>query len=417
MSSDRKYKCPFCDYRNDKERLVSHVEDNHSDMIPKYHTAARVVYNNINNKTTGYCVVCHRETEWDENRWKYKRFCGRDECRKALADQADKNMIKKYGTKTLLNDPQHQEKMMFNRSISGTYKFSDGGIKQYVGSYERKALEFMDKVLEIDSNDITVPGPILEYIHKGEKHTYIPDMYYVPYNLIIEIKDGGNNPNTRNMSEYRQKQIEKEKSIIKENKYNYIRLTNNEFDQLLSIFTELKYQMMDDVADKNKIIRIHEEVSAIPSASDQSVYIIPYGYKNTFNDEDVEGYGYTNDLNSIIVKDDDSAKFKKESFSDFLSGRNFNISTKPYTIREALEIDKDNIEYDFVIPEFNINLKVLDKNRIIPLIESIDDSIASDENGFYLYDKYSCIRTESYDTLEELESNRYKFNNIIGGVV
>lgn len=415
MSTPKKYKCPYCDYRGTREDLVSHVDKVHEDMIPENYTAARVVYNHINNRTSGSCIVCHRETEWDENRWKYKRLCGRPECKKALSDQADKNMTKKYGTKTLLNDPKHQEKMMFNRSISGTYKFTDGGIKNYVGSYEKKALEFMDKVLEIDSTDLIIPGPTIQYTHKNELHSYIPDMYYIPYNLIIEIKDGGNNPNTRNMEEYRKKQIEKEKEIIKLNKYNYIRLTNNEFDQLLSIFTELKYQMLNDKTDDGKIIRIHEEVSGIPSASDQSVYIVPYGFKNTFNDEYVEDYGYTTDLDSIIVKDKETNKFKKESFNDFLDGRNFNISTISYSIKEALTIDKENIDYNFNIKEYNIDLKILDKNTLIPLIESPDSHIASDPDGYYYYDELSCIRTKSYKTINELESNRYKFINIIGG--
>ena len=60
------------------------------------------------------------------------------------------------------------------------------------------------------------PGPILEYDHEGKTHLYITDFYYQPYNLIIEVKDGGDNPNKRNMPEYRQKQIEKEKYIILE---------------------------------------------------------------------------------------------------------------------------------------------------------------------------------------------------------
>ena len=39
------------------------------------------------------------------------------------------------------------KKMLENRKISGVYTFKDGEKKKYCGSYELKALEFMDKVL------------------------------------------------------------------------------------------------------------------------------------------------------------------------------------------------------------------------------------------------------------------------------
>ena len=44
--------------------------------------------------------------------------------------------------------------MLAGRKISGKYKFRDGTLKDYCGSYELTALEFMDKVLEIKSSDI-----------------------------------------------------------------------------------------------------------------------------------------------------------------------------------------------------------------------------------------------------------------------
>ena len=48
----------------------------------------------------------------------------------------------------MLKDPEYQNNIMLaNRSISGKYKFQDGTIRTYVGSYEHKFLEFMDKFL------------------------------------------------------------------------------------------------------------------------------------------------------------------------------------------------------------------------------------------------------------------------------
>ena len=63
----RKYKCPYCDTRLPKERLITHIEGQHEDMIPEGYTAARIVFNMINHKETGHCVQCRKETEWDEN--------------------------------------------------------------------------------------------------------------------------------------------------------------------------------------------------------------------------------------------------------------------------------------------------------------------------------------------------------------
>ena len=61
----------------------------------------------------------------------------------------------------------------------------------------------------------------------------------IPYNLIIEVKDGGDNPNNRSIPEYRAKQISKEKMI-----------TNNDFGQLLSMLAELKKQVVDKHEDE-----------------------------------------------------------------------------------------------------------------------------------------------------------------------
>ena len=56
----------------------------------------------------------------------------------------------------------------------------------------------------------------------------------------MDIKDGGKNPNNREMPEYRAKQNAKEKAIASSGLYNYIRLTDNQFDQLIEIMLDLK---------------------------------------------------------------------------------------------------------------------------------------------------------------------------------
>lgn len=253
MSKGKRYKCPYCDYRDFRPDLIDHVEEEHEDMIPKNYTPARVVYNSINKKDHGSCMICHKETKWDENKQRYDSFCENKKCREEYKKIVRSRMVKKYGTDNLLKDPEFQKKMLGNRSISGKYKFEDGGSIGYVGSYEKKFLEFMDKFLHIKSYDIISPGPTIPYMYKGKEHVWITDFLYEPYNLVFDIKDGGDNPNTRDMKEYREKQTAKEEAIAEYGEYNYIRLTDNNFEQLISIFMELK-----DKVDNKPLIRINE---------------------------------------------------------------------------------------------------------------------------------------------------------------
>ena len=155
-----------------------------------------------------------------------------------------------------MEDPEFQKKLLAGRRISGNYKFKDGGVRSYTGSYERNLLEMADKLLNIESKHIMTPGPTLEYSYNGETHKWIIDQYWEPWNLLIEVKDGGNNPNKRDMKEYRTKQLCKEVMITDRGDFNYLRLTNNEFPQLLEILMEIKKQNMDGVS--TPIIKIYE---------------------------------------------------------------------------------------------------------------------------------------------------------------
>lgn len=253
-------KCPYCSDKYTKEDLVPHIEDIHDDMIPKGYSAFRVVFDYINNKPAGYngkCVICGKDSGWNEDKGRYNRICNNPSCKSTYIKQFESSMNSKYGYSRISSTEEGQEKMLSNRKISGTYKFKDGIEKSYVGSYEKNALEFMDKVLHIKSEDIFTPGPTFKYLYNTSGHLYISDMYYQPYNLLIEVKDGGNNPNKRNMKEYREKQLAKEEYIIKNTNYNYIRLTNNDFSQLLAVFMDLKMSMVE-TSGKDRVIHVNE---------------------------------------------------------------------------------------------------------------------------------------------------------------
>jgi ribosomal protein S18 acetylase RimI-like enzyme len=300
----KKYKCPYCNEKLIRKDLINHINKEHKELIPQNYTSARVVYNLVNKVDHGTCRVCKKPTKWSEKTGRYEVLCANPKCKQHMRDEYKKNMLRVRGTYNILNDPEQQKKMLANRSISGKYKFSDGGIHTYTGTYEQKCLEFMDVVMQIPSKDILSPGPTLEYLYKGEKHFYITDFYYIPYNLIIEVKDGGNNPNTKispGMKSSREKTIEKEHIITDRGEYNYIRLTDNNFSQLIEVFMLIKDKLLN--GDDSKTIRINESQSIIES------YFIETNVNNKINtDYKPKGSKLLNNLKKVKITKDNAPK-------------------------------------------------------------------------------------------------------------
>lgn len=259
MGKVKRYKCPYCEARMDREKLIPHIAHNHEEMIPQGYTPRRVVFNYVNHKDGGRCVICGKPSRWVEESGHYDRYCS-EACRKKAREQYKANMLRVRGTTNILEDPEMQTKMLAGRSISGKYTFNDGGVKTYTGSYEAKLLEFADKGLNIPSEYIDTPGPILEYEYNGKIHKWVTDQYWWPWNLIIEVKDGGKNPNNRPMEDSRARQLCKEIMITDKGTYNYLRLTDNQFPQLIEILMEIKKENMDDAPNK-PIIKIYESVN------------------------------------------------------------------------------------------------------------------------------------------------------------
>ena len=299
--TSRKYKCPYCNEKGTRNDLIDHVLNQHEDMIPEGYSAARVVYDFINGKNYGICMICHDPVyEWNSKINRYYNLCKKPECRARVREIALERHMKTYGKETLLNDPEHQEKMLSHRKISGIYTFSNGEKVTYTGSYERKAIEFFDKILEVPAKDLQIPGPVIEYEFKGKKHFYISDIYYIPGNLLIEVKDGGSNPNNREMSEYREKQLAKEEMFTSMGVFNYVRLTNNDFSQLLDIFAEMKNEAIS-YPNPKLVFKINEEVGGLPRHGAPEAYIIPYGTNNVF-----DGFAFaSSDISDKIIRIDD----------------------------------------------------------------------------------------------------------------
>ena len=293
MPTNTRWKCPFCDTRGSKEDLCLHIERKHLDELPEGFTPLRAVFHTVNRKDFSYerpCRICKKPTKWDEKKGRYDFLCGNPRCHSAYVAYMQKVMGDKCGKFRPTETVEGLEKMLAGRKISGKYKFTDGTEVVYTGSYERKALEFMDNVIGIKSQDLMVPGPPMKYIIDGQEKIYIPDMYYIPYNLIIEIKDGGKNTNEA-WKDSRMKTLAKEEYIIKHTNYSYIRLTDNNFEQLLHIFAELKMKLEESSNKKKleRVIHVNENSAlstvhaAFPKVNDNDLIVVNYLQNNVFS--------------------------------------------------------------------------------------------------------------------------------------
>ena len=262
-TAKKKYKCPYCEARIERSKLHIHIQDEHEDLIPEGYTALRVAFNAINHKTEGRCIICKGVTDWNEDKARYERLCNNPACHEAYKKIVAERTKRIYGTERLQTDPEYadyvQRKALEGRKMSGKYTFADGGIVKYMGTYEKKFLEFMDTVMHAKSEDILAPGPSIKYKFEGQDHIYISDFFYVPYNLIVEIKDGGRN---RNMHPKRQGEEEekikaKEKAVADLKMFNYVRVTDNDFGQLMTVMALLKYQLIHPTYN-DYIIRVNE---------------------------------------------------------------------------------------------------------------------------------------------------------------
>lgn len=415
----KKYKCPYCDERYERNKLIDHVEDKHDDLIPQNQTPTQVVFNSINKKEYGTCIVCKKQTKWNEKAGRYDRLCSDPKCREKLREEFKTNAMKKHGTYNFTADPKFQEKMLKGRKISSTYKFTDGGKIDYVGSYERKFLEFIDKVMNIESKDILSPGPTIEYLYNGEIHYWITDFYYVPANLVLDIKDGGKNPNKRPMLEYREKQIAKEKAIAKFKKYNYLRLTDNNFGQFIEVLTDLKYMALD-LKQNQSIVKINEdtninELSAammtVPPVYSSDASVLVAVDKET-KDEKIALSSL--DFNNNILIDDPIKgikKINKKYYKDNFITKSQFLYPKDESYYSLLKAFKDNdaciyegiynnlSSFDIVLSEsqiyFDNKFKITDdSNKIIQNIAKnismINEGLCENINTKYLIDIPIC---------------------------
>ena len=257
-----------------------HIKVHHPTLIPKGYSDMRFLYYCETGRTCGHCVQCGHETTWNESNGKYNRFCNNPKCKQEYTKMAKQRMIDKYGKEHLLNDPNMQRKMLKNKGISGTYKFSNkSGQVDYVGSYEKDFLYIMDHILGFSAKDIMGPSPHnYIYMYEGKAHVYIPDFYIPNYNLEIEIKTDENmHHKIQKVDKVKEKL--KDEVMSKNPSINYFKILDKDYTEFFKYLTDKKFEIDDAAMENiNKYINDPKTKAAVEAslpAEDRTDFGIP----------------------------------------------------------------------------------------------------------------------------------------------
>lgn len=309
------FKCPLCgNAYKEIEDLYLHIEEVHSELIPEDYTPARYLYQLKTGKTHGSCVMCKKPTGWNERTNKYHRFCDNPKCKEQYREIFKERMIGKHGKVTLLDDPEHQKKMLANRRISGTYNMNGKEIG-YTGTYELDFLKMLDMVLDWDENDIISPSPhTYWYEYDGRRHFYIPDFYIPSLNLEVEIKDGGDNPNNH----WKIQAVDKEKErlkdeVMKTGTTSYIKVVNKQYGGFFTLLNKAKQNFANGMKERPIILLesvelTKEKVSLsnfrkIPvTDTNVSKYKEKYsGLKHLRTGDNIKGYIFIDSSDNVVA--------------------------------------------------------------------------------------------------------------------
>lgn len=388
--------CKICKEKySSLEGLYSHLEEEHSAQIPPDMSTAHFYYYLKTGREHGNCVMCKQPTTFNEKTKKYNRFCNDPACKIKYKEIVDKRMIGVYGKVNLLNDPDHQRKMLMNRSISGMYNFK-GVDKPYVGSYELDFLKTMDLFFDWDPSDIVSPSPhTYYYVYEGEKHFYIPDFYIMSLGLEIEVKDGGDNPNLHHKIQDVDKEKEKLKDkVMHTQKINhYIKLTNKNYYNLFEFF-RISKEYVEKYGDYEKIPKIilDEDIKSkninSSSKSKMNKEVNKAVNESYVSDVDIlklngyepveEGYVFSKDNLEFNIQ-----KFGKENNILFITG--LSGSGKSTIIKKYAEkYNAENLEFDAITStlkaKYRNKLDKINRSKINPIIlEYLDNE---DPEGF-----------------------------------
>ncbi len=92
----------------------------------------------------------------------------------------------------------------------------------------------------------------INYEYEGKKHFYIPDVFIPSLDLEIEIKDGGDNPNThpKIMAVDKVKEHLKDEMMSHNPSVNYFKVLDKKYDDFFKYLLDKKFDI-DDMAMEN----------------------------------------------------------------------------------------------------------------------------------------------------------------------
>lgn len=238
-------RCPICNHNSkNKEGLLIHIEDEHEDEIPTGWSANKYYYYVTHgNKTTGHCRECRIEVEFDESLGRPPVLCGAQKCKDSFSAKSKANAEKRTKGDKEGYESNKQRNALEGRKISGRYVWSDKTEKSYAGKQENKLLWALDNLAELPSYEVFSPCPFdIYYLDEESKYRmYIPDVYIISLNLVIEVKeDRKTNPNThpKILKVDRVREQLKDKAILELNEFHYYKYQGDD-DELMQVIQEI----------------------------------------------------------------------------------------------------------------------------------------------------------------------------------
>ena len=268
------YRCHFCGRTARlKDDMIEHLNRYHArELADEGLDAAQSLYKSTHGTIHGRCMVCGGETDWNEKTGKPHKLCDNPKCRETVRKNAVTNHVRIHGKETLLDDMEHQREMQTKRHTAGTYRFIDGGSVDYLSGPEKNFLQFCSLVLELRSNMITRSPEFFEYYDpKSDRiRKYDPDYYLPDYNLLVEIKDGGDKTNTNPafVKDTKYKNYLKDEVMRRQTKYNFIKITGQNYGPFVELLYHITHEEpYEDSAARSKNFVVIQEHAADPDAS------------------------------------------------------------------------------------------------------------------------------------------------------
>lgn len=259
--------CPFCNkYYDKKSKVLDHMERVHGqDIDASGMDAAQNLYFASHGTIHGICMCgCGKETDWNYKTGKPARLTKDPNCKKRLAELADRNYRRTHGISRgqALQNMEEQKRMQIHRPSGGEYTFKDGGKVRYLSKLELAFLQFNDKIMELPSSMVMECPFTFTYYDPRDKRerSYNPDFWLPDYNLIVECKEGGNHPNTNPayIEETKFKESLKDEVMKKQTQYNYIKVVDNNFGPYLETLYHIVADQKSPDPKKNAVIVITE---------------------------------------------------------------------------------------------------------------------------------------------------------------